>query len=531
MKKSVITLLIVTVFVSFILNTFNRGISPPCFNADEAAFSYNAYSLLHTGRDEYGNILPLRLKSFGDYKMPLYSYLSVPFIAIAGLNETSARMLNSVLSILFPLAVFLVTRKLFKNDYAGVISAALTSVCLGLHLIGRQAHEAYLAGFMVTLSLYLFIKAVEKYSYKNTLFFIFAVLLSLFSYQSNRVFAVFFFIVSCILLAVKRTQLKKPFIFILFAGILLFAFTDLIYKPARVANLIYFADKGLALKLMEIRTEGGNKFVYNKVTQGVRDVFLQHLTYFSPQFFTKVGDSNLRFGYEGMSLIDPISFLFIFIGIYYLFKNKEKWRFLLISLCFITPITASLSWNGTSLTRSFFLVVETIIISSYGFYHLYIDNKFRYKKHLFVGLTICMLVLLYQSWDFYYFHYPKKALVQRTWQCGYKDLADYIKTNYSKFDTFYITKKNGEPYIFLLFYLQYPPSLYQKQASLTKPDQYGFGQVEAFDKFNFNFKIEKNKKSVAIGYPDDFNEEKIDKSKIKVIRSGTEQIFWIYESQ
>ena len=86
MNKITIILLTTIVFVSFFLNTFKQNTSPPCFNSDEAAVGYNAYSILKTGEDEYGNFMPLRLKSFGDFKMPVYSYLSVPFIAIFGLN-------------------------------------------------------------------------------------------------------------------------------------------------------------------------------------------------------------------------------------------------------------------------------------------------------------------------------------------------------------------------------------------------------------------------------------------------------------
>ena len=58
---------------------------------DEAALGYNAYSIIQTGRDEYGQFLPLIFKSFGDYKPGFYVYLTIPFIKIFGLNEISVR--------------------------------------------------------------------------------------------------------------------------------------------------------------------------------------------------------------------------------------------------------------------------------------------------------------------------------------------------------------------------------------------------------------------------------------------------------
>ena len=64
---------------------------------DEAAIGYNAYSILETGRDEYGIPYPISFRSFNDYKPPLYIYLTVPAVALFGLNIWSVRLI-SVLS-------------------------------------------------------------------------------------------------------------------------------------------------------------------------------------------------------------------------------------------------------------------------------------------------------------------------------------------------------------------------------------------------------------------------------------------------
>jgi len=113
--------LLLAVLTSIFFAVYKDNVSPPCFNADEAAFGYNAYSILKTGADEYGNFLPSRLKSFGDYKMPLYTYLSVPFIGVFGLDEFSVRALNILIAALFPLAVYFLTRELFQKKGIGLI--------------------------------------------------------------------------------------------------------------------------------------------------------------------------------------------------------------------------------------------------------------------------------------------------------------------------------------------------------------------------------------------------------------------------
>lgn len=71
-------------------------IEPASINFDEASLGYNAYSLAKTGRDEFGNYLPVSLRSFNDYKPALYSYLSVPWVKLWGLNQTSTRMVSAL---------------------------------------------------------------------------------------------------------------------------------------------------------------------------------------------------------------------------------------------------------------------------------------------------------------------------------------------------------------------------------------------------------------------------------------------------
>ena len=105
--------------------------------------------------------------------MPVYSYLSVPFISVFGLNETGTRALNSFVSILFPIAIFFITIKLFKDKKIALVSSFLVSVSLGLHTVGRHAHEAYLSAFLLTITILFFLKVLEKQNKKNVILFCF----------------------------------------------------------------------------------------------------------------------------------------------------------------------------------------------------------------------------------------------------------------------------------------------------------------------------------------------------------------------
>jgi len=515
----------VALFIISLLSTglflYKLTYSPPCINADEATNAYDAYSILKTGKDQYGNTLPIRFKSFGDYKMPLLTYMAIPSIAFFGLNEIGIRMVNLPFVLFFPLLVYLLTNEFFGKKKLSLIAAFLIAFSPGLQLLGRQAHEGYMTAFFLTLSFYLFLRFLKKQNINLFLIFLAVFFMTLFGYHSSRLWAGFFFVSFIFLLF--RKKIKFIFVVGFFLSLLLFVATDFVHNPTRIHNLIFFKNIGFSLKINEYRAEGGSRLLYNKLTIGTRELMVEYLKYFSPQFFVSGGDENYRFGYPGISPVTPVEYIFLFIGIYYLFKNKEKWRYFILLIFLFSPLSGSLSWAGLSITRVIFIFIPQLIISAYG-----MDNLLHKKRILAALILAIYIFFLFYSWDLYLNHYPKKAIIARSWQCGYLKLVDYVKENYDNFDHFYITKKNGQPYIFFLFYMQYSPNLYQKEAVLSAPDEYGFGQVESFDKFIFDLPVTtRTKKSAIIGYPDDFTD--IEKPYLKTIKHGQETIYYIKE--
>src|SRR3989338_4060059 len=117
-------LLIAAIFLlALALRTVNLGDHPPGLTWDEAGLGYNAYSILKTGRDEFGVPFPLIFKSFGDYKPGIYIYLIVPFIALFGLTELAVRLPSAILGSLAVVGVYflineiLPKKNLIKNRF------------------------------------------------------------------------------------------------------------------------------------------------------------------------------------------------------------------------------------------------------------------------------------------------------------------------------------------------------------------------------------------------------------------------------
>lgn len=536
-KYYVSILLLFFTVITIFLHVYKPEV--PCTNADDVSFGYNAYSIATTGKDEYGTTFPLRFKAFGENKLPVLVYLVAPVTKLLGTTDLAVRFPLHLVGILFPVLMFTFSLQLFKNKNLALIAAFLTSVSSWIQITTRHAHEVPLATFLIVGALIALLKYMDTKKFKY--FITFSVLngLALFTYHLGKLIQPFFFGWFIFYTFFKKSYISQNWkkIFLIFLiPVIFFAYTEYKTPTNRLSNLVFYKNLGFTLDIDEKLAEDPNRLLNNKVVQGVQVISKNYLSYFSPIYLSFAGDENPRFWYEGMGLITPVEYLFLLIGLHFLFKANHKQNYFLLSLLLWAPLSGALAWAGTSITRDFLSIVPILLIASYGvwsFYHSLKRNKWRKIILVLIGLTF--LFFRYMTWDFYFHHYPKRPLVIRTTECGYDQLATYINQNYDRFSTFYITKQHGQPYMHLLYNLKYPPYKYQSQAHMSSPDKYGFGQVERFDKFVFNLPNELDKKNVVyIGYPVEIKsrpgyDETSDLPKLKTIKFGTEEIFTILE--
>ena len=70
-------------------------------------------------------------------------------------------------------------------------------------------------------------------------------------------------------------------------------------------------------------------------------------------------------------------------------------------------------------------------------------------------------------------------------QYGVKELAGFISDQERSYKNIVVTQKYDQPYILFLFYLKYPPAVFQQEHALTPRDKYGFSTVDKFSNFIF----------------------------------------------
>src|SRR3990167_2020828 len=154
--------LIFIIILATVLRFYQLGQNPPSLNWDETAHGYNAYSILKTGRDEYGYRLPLSFRSFDDYKPPIYTYLVVPSVAAFGLNDFAVRFPSAFLGVLAVLFTYLMVKELFQKTPIALLSAFFLAISPWHLQFSRVAFETNSATFWSVLGTWAFLKGIKS---------------------------------------------------------------------------------------------------------------------------------------------------------------------------------------------------------------------------------------------------------------------------------------------------------------------------------------------------------------------------------
>lgn len=524
-------LLIIILCLAAFLRFYQITNVPPSTQWDETAIGYNAYSILKTGRDEYGNLLPLVFKSFGDYKPGLYIYLTVPSVAVFGLNELAVRIPSALAGLGAVWLIYLVSLRLFKKKALSLfISFALAMSPWAMHF-SRGGWEANLVLFLVLLGLWFFLKAEKKpkYLYFSAVAFGF----SLLAYQGSKVF-VPLLLLGLLLFFFKQIK-AWPLKNLLISLILFF----LIASPAFLAILTGGGGRLETMSLFSyprspdevkhiLNVDQGNLVVFNLFhSEGLSfatRMTERYFNYFSGRFLFFEGDwSSLRHGPPYTGVLYLFDFLLLITGGYFLVRfntsqSKFVWYWLLMA-----PIPAVLTRDSIQGIRSLNMVLPLMILIGCGFYQIFLwlpKKRKIFSSGIVLFLTAFYLFSAAYYFDQYFYHYPLQS--SQDWQYGYKQVVQKVYPLRNQYRKIIFTTEYGQPYIYWLFYGQYQPADYQAKANLTVNPSGDVGKVEKLDNLQFrsiSFDGDKNLSgSLLIGTEQEIPLEKIDYNKQKILQ-------------
>lgn len=523
-KKSVFVLILI-IALAFFLRFYKVTQISPSLNWDEVSIAYNAYSILKTGSDEWGQFLPVHFRSYGEYKLPAQIYLSIPGIAIFGLNELGVRITPVIYGTLTILVLFFLARTLFKSNLVGMSAAFLLAISPWHIQLTRASFESSLSTFWIVLGIWLLIKGFEGKKW-----FVFAMIpfaLSVFTYNSARIFTPFFLLAVAFIYRKTLVRSKEIIILsIIVFGILLLPLTPYLLsgdRSARYKLVSITDDPGLIPRINENR---GNsqlpnplpRLVHNKITYVSFYFVRNYLSHFTPQFLFISGAPHKQHNVQNMGELYYFQAPFLIIGLIGLFKLKHKFKNLLFSWFFLAFIPVSITGDSIPhALRTLIAVPVYQLISAFGFF-ISVNWVKKYSNSVKIALSVTLAAVVVVSIGYYlnqyYDIYPK--LYSRDWQYGYKQVVEYVRDHKDEYDLIVFTRHYGEPHMFTLFFTKYDPQKYQNDPNLVRFETYDWVRVLRFDKFYFPdlgdkgtqqkdiLEKYKDKKILLIGKPGDF---------------------------
>ena len=174
-------LFILIMAAGLFIRLWQFGNVPDGINQDEAFAGYEAYSILHYGKDSFGYHMPVYLTAWGSGMNVLNSYLMIPFIAVFGLKTWVIRIPQVIVAVLSLWVCYLLIKKLFDTKMA-LISMFVLAVVPWHIMLARWGLESNLAPGFLLFGLYFFVLGMDNSKY----FIVSAVMygLSLYSYAT-----------------------------------------------------------------------------------------------------------------------------------------------------------------------------------------------------------------------------------------------------------------------------------------------------------------------------------------------------------
>lgn len=415
---------------------------------DEASIGYNAYSILKTGRDEWGEFMPLHFRAFGEFKLPVYIYSVAISEAVFGMNAFAVRLPAVIFGLLSIIGLYLVVLKLTNLKTIALLSSFLFSITPWFFIFSRTGYEA-------TAGLAFFIWAIYMLmlSDKHKLFIVISSLLfiiSAYSYNSFRILTPL--VLGPVLLFFL---LKKKFVVVGISIFILIASAFPLYK-------LYREDSGLS----RLQAVGSDNFVQNYIKN------------FSPSYLFKVGDTNPRSQMPNNGQLYYLDALFLILGIVYILKSNNLNLYFILILLLLAPIPAAITKENPHALRSILMAPTLSIVSAMGIY--FVAKSRKYLVWVITGVYLIFFANYYKNFLTSYDNLSKSA-----WQYEYKEIFEKQKEGC-------VSDEFAQPYIFALFYNKVNPNDFIKTRELNPVNDWGFSTVKSFGNYTFPKRCQTN---------------------------------------
>jgi 4-amino-4-deoxy-L-arabinose transferase-like glycosyltransferase len=461
LKNKVAWILLIILIVAALLRFISLGSLPEGINTDEALDGYEAYSLLQTGKDHRGNTWPFYFQGFSDRvdnRFSLYVYSIIPSVAVFGLNEFATRLPAALYGLLTVLIIYFFAKEIFKNKYVGLLSAFLLAISPWHVQLSRTGLEGVMVPFLLSLGLFLFIKGVSG---RSQYLLLSAIPFGLSLYAYAIVTALLPPIILALAIIYRKELWQNKKVILLFLAILFLIISPFLYLQAT-----HFSE--LQSRFRQVSLPGQfNWFAH---------VIITFITYITTFFLVKM---SIVYLFEAILILTGLTIC--------LFSLKKTNVQLVLALFVIMPLPLMLTDATVHQLRASFCLAVIPLLSGYGLYSI---GHFIAQRRLFparpgIIFGVVLIVLVYAISLVTLFDKYPKTIDNLVHSHNFKQVAQYIEENGVSVEKIFVTEKANQPYIFLLYYLQYDPRTFQHDEVVRTYASSGWQKVRSFDKFIF----------------------------------------------
>ena len=454
--------------------------------------------------------MPVYFQSFGDWKLPVYVYATVPSIALFGLTGFAVRFPSAVFGILTIPAMYFFVKEVFREkgtNMVALFSAGMLAINPWHLHYTRATFEVSIALFLFVFGSYLLLRWLrERFSgglFLGTVLYIIAA----YSYNLTRLLAPLLFI-SVVwwgydrsirmgrIRHVRQLWSIEP-VAALIAGVLLFTPMAMgVLQDGGVSSAsgtIIFSSAAVQAPLLEFRSylmdipSGVTRLLFNQLFLTLFEYVRHIVSYFSVDFFFIHGSSHGNHGIRTIGQFYIIELLLMVLGLVWLLRTHiyRRSAYFFVVWWVIVVAVASLTREAPHATRSFFLIVPMIICSAAGVRYTcdLFSSRMSWKHHMalscfvacIAGVGVYQMIMYVAS---YYYQFP--VLYAAQWRAGDEQLTDFLVAHGDEYDMVAIDPAAGYIYSSYLFYASYPPDIFQDTVVRMPPDSEGFTPVAAF---------------------------------------------------
>lgn len=447
--------------LSVVLRVVFLSSVPSGFHNDEASFFINALALAKTGLDEDGNPYPFILNSFIDPKPALFSYLQIPFIAIAGETILAARLPSVLFGAASLIASYFLIKKIFGNQIA-LLSLVLLSISPWHIVVSRGTQEVIASFFFTVTSLLLSYELIHKKKTSTLLIVILSgtAFLSMYLYHSAKVFLPLAVVVLSLSVSTPKKIITRvaPMSLVV---ILVMALTSssLFGGLTRFQAISIFNEKGTQLEFEEqVRDATGVlptivlRVLHNKFLAQAFSISRNYFSFFTADFLFLKGGQPARLIVPFNGLFFPVLLLALVIGIVRVIRDgytREEHAFIW-GILLIAPIASSItSQENPSMIRTFPMILPLTVLMAIGLQwaitHRHMATKTLLYSVFLIGFTIGFV------------HFTNQYVVQQprhhNWERNVADqkMAKRLVSVEKQYESIKITQSvSGQPYVYLV---------------------------------------------------------------------------------